>query len=58
MSKGKIYTSPFVIIRKYFAVTFFPSLAAYLIYSDYTHTQAWKKEKAIIEEARAAQKAA
>ena len=30
-------------------------MAAYLIYADYSHTAAWKKEKAIIAEARAAQ---
>jgi len=44
--------SGFTLFRKYFASVFFPSTAAFLIYADYSHTAAWKKQKAIIAQAR------
>ncbi|XP_012152981.1 uncharacterized protein LOC105664181 [Megachile rotundata] len=34
------------IIKRYWAVTFFPAFAAITIYADWNHTRQWKKKLA------------
>lgn len=34
-----------LLVRKYFASVFFPTVVGWAIYADYSHTQKWKREK-------------